>query len=678
MTILQNSAKKDLLFGRRQQRSMLISRLSIASVLSVIAFSGINMISPAEAHEGTAPMCNGMTATIWVNHHNIIVGGSGSGETFGGSLTGTPGNDVIVLDDSGGIIDGGEGNDTLCGGLGQDILNGEGGNDWMDGGGANDILNGDNGDDTLRGGDGTDICNGDAGSNTFNSCESKSGNEASSSSSFSSAVTSSSSISSSSSVSSPSSSSSATSVSSASSSSVSSSSVSSLFSTSSTSSIFSSSSSFTVPTCKGLTATIYVQSGVVVGGPDNGDLYTGDLTGTFGNDVIVGTSGVDDIDAGIGNDTVCGNGGNDIIDGGIGNDLLCGDDGNDDMDGSIGNDTLCGGTGNDTLEGGIDNDALDGGDGTDDLDGELGNDQCINGESLSDCENTSGIVPACAAAASSSSLSSIATSGSSASSAGSSISSTSLSSSAFSSSLVSLSSSSSFSSSVSVTTTEASSSDSGGGSQQRFDRIFSFFGSNGSFRGNRTNTLTGVMNFLVRVFSGKSDIPAGAFGGSSVLRLTEEQKDLLCSMQRSLPENASDGVIQWMADYLAPLLHGDVDMILDALQDGDLCDLHAQAVIDTDHNRESIPFIVNAAGFPVSTNPTWNACITGQATLAELRANPDKDEDGFARDCSDYHTKNSWYHPDLHLFFTFDRKFRVVTVPSGYVVQREQAVSLGQ
>lgn len=75
------------------------------------------------------------------------------------------------------------------------------------------------------------------------------------------------------------------------------------------------------PTCNGQTATVYVDSGVIVGGPNNGATYTGTLTANTAS-IIVGTSG-DDIIIGSGlNDTICPGDGNDTIDGGTGTDKV--------------------------------------------------------------------------------------------------------------------------------------------------------------------------------------------------------------------------------------------------------------------------------------------------------------------------------------------------------------------
>ena len=72
-----------------------------------------------------------------------------------------------------------------------------------------------------------------------------------------------------------------------------------------------------------------------------------ELQSTPGNDVIVGTSGDDLIDAGEGSDTIYGLGGNDALFGWNGNDIIDGGDGDDWIFGEGGTDTLTGGAGND-------------------------------------------------------------------------------------------------------------------------------------------------------------------------------------------------------------------------------------------------------------------------------------------------------------------------------------------
>jgi Ca2+-binding RTX toxin-like protein len=104
-----------------------------------------------------------------------------------------------------------------------------------------------------------------------------------------------------------------------------------------------------VPTCNGKPATIYVLNGKIVGGPDDGQPYTGMLRGTDGDDVIVGTSGDDQIFGGAGNDTICAGPGNDEVRGGPGNDYIEGGPGDDLLRGGPGMDTIEGGPGSDEI-----------------------------------------------------------------------------------------------------------------------------------------------------------------------------------------------------------------------------------------------------------------------------------------------------------------------------------------
>ena len=91
--------------------------------------------------------------------------------------------------------------------------------------------------------------------------------------------------------------------------------------------------------CNGQTATIYVQDGKIVGGPQNGKNYKGNLSGTSGNDVLVGTTAKDAIDGGAGDDTICALDGNDKIGGGAGNDTMFGGPGADKFNGGTGTDS---------------------------------------------------------------------------------------------------------------------------------------------------------------------------------------------------------------------------------------------------------------------------------------------------------------------------------------------------
>jgi Ca2+-binding RTX toxin-like protein len=125
-------------------------------------------------------------------------------------------------------------------------------------------------------------------------------------------------------------------------------------------------------------------------GADNMNGLTGNdtLLGGYGTDTLKGGSGDDRLLGGLSNDTVLGQegkdillgeDGNDFLDGGAGNDRGIGGTGDDQLTGGNGHDTLVGSQGNDSLVGGTGNDTLQGGNGRDNLMGHKGDDLLIGG-----------------------------------------------------------------------------------------------------------------------------------------------------------------------------------------------------------------------------------------------------------------------------------------------------------
>ena len=111
--------------------------LVLASIMS--AFAAGMIVPPSNVGQDSAsvtaeqvkpPACEALYLT------NLITGS--------GSLTGTPGNDLII------------------GSAGADAIDGSGGDDCILGGG---------GDDQITGSDGTDVCLGGAGTDLFTDCE---------------------------------------------------------------------------------------------------------------------------------------------------------------------------------------------------------------------------------------------------------------------------------------------------------------------------------------------------------------------------------------------------------------------------------------------------------------------------------------------------------------------------
>ena len=106
---------------------------------ALLAFALVATTAPAA---GAAPACFGRRATI-------------VGDRDGGSLRGTPGDDVIVGGPGTDFIDGRGGNDRICGGSNlweeEDWIKGGPGDDLLDGGVRNDLLYGGRGADYITG-----------------------------------------------------------------------------------------------------------------------------------------------------------------------------------------------------------------------------------------------------------------------------------------------------------------------------------------------------------------------------------------------------------------------------------------------------------------------------------------------------------------------------------------------
>lgn len=133
----------------------------------------------------STPMCNGLSATIYVDDEGIIVGGVLDGQNYAGALIGTTQDDVIIGTEAKDLILALGGNDTVCalgghdnviatsgsntifthdgndsvvGGSDVDNIDLGDGDDIAIGRGGNDILNGGEGNDVLLGGRGQNTC----------------------------------------------------------------------------------------------------------------------------------------------------------------------------------------------------------------------------------------------------------------------------------------------------------------------------------------------------------------------------------------------------------------------------------------------------------------------------------------------------------------------------------------
>lgn len=200
---------------------------------------------------------------------------------------------------------------------------------------------------------------------------------------------------------------------------------------------------------------------------------------------------------------------------------------------------------------------------------------------------------------------------------------------------------------------------------------------NGSFRGSRTNILGGVINFIRGRITGTAPggfggIAPGGFGGASDLPYTVDEKNIICTMKRAIPTDAKLGIWEWVASVLSEQMNHSEEDILESLRDSSFCDFQATAKTKVATATTALPFLVSSAGYPLSENPTWNACVTGKVTLQDIRNNPDKDKHGRGRSCATYHTGNMWTHPDLDIFFTWNSKTKKITLPDGYVINQQK------
>jgi len=98
------------------------------------------------------------------------------------------------------------------------------------------------------------------------------------------------------------------------------------------------------------------------------------ISGTDGDDYLVGTALNDVLHGGDGNDTILGLDGDDVLYGDAGENTLKGGAGDDTLVGGTGDDTLIGGAGNDTIWSGTGNDSVYGNDDDDEISGGAGND----------------------------------------------------------------------------------------------------------------------------------------------------------------------------------------------------------------------------------------------------------------------------------------------------------------
>ncbi len=122
--------------------------------------------------------CAGMTfgeTILGTAGNDVIAAGNGGALIFGlggdDAIAGGNGKDCLVGGDGADVLRGGNGEDVLIGGDSQDTIDGDNGPDRLFGGPGDDTVSGGGGPDHIDGGDGTDSCDGGSGPNVILRCE---------------------------------------------------------------------------------------------------------------------------------------------------------------------------------------------------------------------------------------------------------------------------------------------------------------------------------------------------------------------------------------------------------------------------------------------------------------------------------------------------------------------------
>ncbi len=206
-------------------------------------------------------------------------------------------------------------------------------------------------------------------------------------------------------------------------------------------------------------------------------------------------------------------------------------------------------------------------------------------------------------------------------------------------------------------------------------------GSNGSGRGAGVQGALTMASYLAKGHFGTT--PPPAFGGGDTIPMNDDELQYFCSMQRALPRGASDEFLTAVAQLVSSITGRTQEYVLSTLTDDNLCaEINASlSPANLLTQLKLTPFAVNARGVPVSSNPTWNKCISGgRVTLEDIKSNPDRTERRRAgvslpETCASYHTQSVWRHPDLDIYFVFDKATRQLIVPEGYFVTPEKNVA---
>jgi hypothetical protein len=130
---------------------------------------------------------------------------------------------------------------------------------------------------------------------------------------------------------------------------------------------------------------------------------------------------------------------------------------------------------------------------------------------------------------------------------------------------------------------------------------------------------------------------------------------------------------------MANIMGRDHTMVESALKDVAFC---APKQAKAAPKKADVVVHLDTKGVVVSSNPAWNACVTGHVTLDMIRSNTDtymhrqgSVEKEIAMTCRDYHRGDVslWQHPDYPgLEVKLDGKGRLVGgLPTGYIAKKD-------
>jgi Ca2+-binding RTX toxin-like protein len=123
-----------------------------------------------------APTCRGLTATISGTPGNDVLVGTGGPDVIAGlggddRVLSRAGRDLVCAGAGADFIGAGTAGDRVFAGAGPDRLLGRGGQDLLEGAAGNDVIKAGRGSDRIRGGRGFDRCRGGAGADSIGGCE---------------------------------------------------------------------------------------------------------------------------------------------------------------------------------------------------------------------------------------------------------------------------------------------------------------------------------------------------------------------------------------------------------------------------------------------------------------------------------------------------------------------------